>query len=403
MILPLGDAPNPRGVPVMTYALLAANVAVYVLISLPLSVTPPDPADPMLAEYVRVISRTLPQRVPVREIVSNLSAYDLFVFRYGFRPAAPQLAPLFYSLFLHAGFLHLFGNMLFLWIYGDNVEHRLRPLPYLCAYLGTGVAATLFHMLFASTSPLPVVGASGAISGVLGFYYVWFPRNQVRLLVLLFPFFMDVFYVNARLVLGMFLLLDNLLPFLVTRGTEGGGVAYGAHIGGFVAGLAIAWLMDRRELAGGRLDYEPAGETAEVAATPAAAIHAALAAGRFAEAGRIYFALDRHATRRVLAPDDSLALADWLHSHGHDDAALIVYRRHLRDYPHGPGTAEAHLGAGLIQLESFDQPTPAYQHLLEALQLNPSPAVAARARAALETIAARQKLQIGRPRGPRWR
>ena len=90
MILPLGDAPNPRGVPVITYGLLLANIAVYVLVTIPLSVTPPDPSDPLLPEYVRVISKRLPQRLPIEELMRQISAYDLFIFRYGFRPAAPR-------------------------------------------------------------------------------------------------------------------------------------------------------------------------------------------------------------------------------------------------------------------------------------------------------------------------
>ena len=88
MILPLGDSPNPRGVPLVTYALVLANVAVYVLISLPLSNLAVDPSDPTLHEYVRIVTRSLPQDVSPQEILANTSAYDLFVFRYGFRPAA---------------------------------------------------------------------------------------------------------------------------------------------------------------------------------------------------------------------------------------------------------------------------------------------------------------------------
>src|ERR1043166_6927863 len=111
MILPLGDAPNPRGVPVMTWALLLANVAVYLLITLPLRVSPADPSDPLLLEYVHTVARSLPRPMPATQIVRHTSAYDLFIFRYGFRPASPHLANLFYSLFLHAGLMHLFGNM----------------------------------------------------------------------------------------------------------------------------------------------------------------------------------------------------------------------------------------------------------------------------------------------------
>jgi membrane associated rhomboid family serine protease len=399
MILPLGDAPNPRGVPLVTYGLIAANVAVFLLVSLPLGGTAADPSDPLLREYVRVVGRNLPEHVSLRELVESVSAYDLFVFRYGFRPAAPRLSALFASLFLHAGFLHLFGNMLFLWIYGDNVEHRLGHLAYLLGYIGTGVAATVFHTVFSLGSELPVVGASGAISGVLGFYFLWFPRNRVRLLVLMFPFFMDVFLVPARLVLGMYLLIDNLLPFLVTRGIEGGGVAYGAHIGGFVAGLGAAWLMDRREVVARPREYRVERRRAEPVETLESAVRAALAEGRFRDAARLYFALDAAATRHLLSPEESLALGGWLHDNGHPEAALAVFRRHLRDYPRGPGLAEAHLGAGLVQLHDLREPTPAYQHFLDVLEAEPSPEVAAQARAALQAISGRQKFQIGRPRG----
>jgi len=249
MILPLGDAPNPRGIAVMTWALLLANIAVYIFVTFPLSFSPADPSDPLLPEYTRVVSRALPEGVAPEEIAAHVSAYDLFVFRYGFRPAKPHLANLFYSLFLHAGFAHLFGNMLFLWIYGDNVESRLGPLWYVLAYLGTGVAATLFHTIFDIDSGLPVVGASGAISGVLGLYFWWFPQNRVRLLVFMFPWFMNTISVSARLVLGMFLIVDNVLPFLLTRGIQSGGVAYGAHIGGFIAGLLLAMVMGRERTA----------------------------------------------------------------------------------------------------------------------------------------------------------
>ncbi|MCX6550957.1 MAG: rhomboid family intramembrane serine protease, partial [Acidobacteria bacterium] len=209
MILPLSDAPNPGGRPYITYLLIAANVAVYLLVSLPLSSQPPDPADPMLGAYIEVVRNQLPSDVPLRAILNSLSAYDLFVFSHGYKPIAPQVTDLFFSLFLHGGFLHLFGNMLFLWIYGDNVEYRLGSLGFLFWYLATGVAATLFFALFSPGSAVPLVGASGAISGVLGFYFLWFPRNTVRMFVFLFPFFMNVVSVPARLVLGIYLVVDN--------------------------------------------------------------------------------------------------------------------------------------------------------------------------------------------------
>ena len=243
MFLPIGDAPNPKGMPIVTYALIAANVAAFLLLNIPLGSRQADLNSPELREYVEVMARELQGRVDVREIVAQTSAYDLFSFEHGYRPAAPQLTDLVTCMFLHGGFMHLFGNMLFLWIYGDNVERRLGAIPYLLAYLVTGAAATLTHALVFSSSDVPLVGASGAISGILGFYFLWFPRNVVRMLAFLPPFLMQVFEIPARWVLGAYLVLDNLLPFL-TSGE--GGVAHGAHIGGFVAGALAAWVLDRR-------------------------------------------------------------------------------------------------------------------------------------------------------------
>src|SRR5690606_29843226 len=122
------------------------------------------------------------------------------------------------SMFMHGGFAHLAGNMLFLWIYGDNVEHRVGTLRFVGYYLVTGVAATLMHAMFFPTSGLPLVGASGAISGVLGFYYLWFPANRVHLL-LLFPFLLRV-TVPARTLLGLYIVVENIFPFILARGAS---------------------------------------------------------------------------------------------------------------------------------------------------------------------------------------
>jgi membrane associated rhomboid family serine protease len=396
LILPLSDAPNPGGRPYVTYGLIAANILVYVLVSLPLGAQPPDTSSDAFRAYVEVVREQLPPNVPLGAALANTSAYDLYVFEHGYKPAAPQLSDLLFSLFLHGGFLHLFGNMLFLWIYGDNVEYRLGRLLYLLAYLATGIAATLFFALFASDSTVPLVGASGAISGVLGFYFLWFPRNTVRMFVFLFPFFMNTIAVRARIVLGIYLLVDNVLPFLVSSG-GGGGVAHGAHIGGFAAGLAGAWLIDRGSLASRTADYPPA---AAVEDAPESALDAAIARGDLPQAASAYFSLPAGRDRKALHPDASLTLGDWLRENGHPDAALVVYRRHVRDYPADATAAAAHVGAGLVQLEQLGQVAPAYQHFLDALDMNPDAETAARARAALSQIAALQKYNIGgrRPR-----
>ena len=119
MFLPLGDEPNPRGIPYVNYALMAANVAVYLFVCLPLSFTAPDPQSPLLQEYLRAVTESLPPNVPLSDVLPQVTVYDLVVFSYGFRTAEPSLLTLFTAMFLHGGFMHLFGNMLFLWIYGE--------------------------------------------------------------------------------------------------------------------------------------------------------------------------------------------------------------------------------------------------------------------------------------------
>lgn len=391
MILPIGDFPNARGhVPVVTYLLIVANVAVYLFLSAPLSMERAQNG-PLFAEYVRVMARHATNATELRALTQGLTAYDLYVFANGFRPAAPSLRDLFFSMFLHGGFLHLAGNMLFLWIYGDNVEHRLGSLRYLLAYLGCGVAATAFHMLSAPGSEVPMVGASGAISGVLGFYFVFFPRNQVRLLWLLPPFLMQVFEVPARLVLGIYLVLENVLPYVLTPSATG--VAHGAHIGGFVAGLGVALLMRRRGVVATPREFAPRGDRDAVGGSD---VGRALADGRLEDAARAYFSRGARDGERVLSPDQAVALASWLRGAGHDDAALVVLRRALRGHPDDPAIAGAHLLAGQILLDDEDQAASGYPHFLAVLDLAPEEsALADAARAGLAAIEARQKRRIG--------
>ena len=393
MFLPLGDEPNPRGTPVVTWTLIGVNVAVFLLVTVPLSRVAPALDDPALFDYVRALGPRISSRAALETLLQQVSAYDLVVFAHGFRPADPSVPALVSSMFLHGGFMHLAGNMLFLWIYGDNVEHRLGRWRYLAAYLGAGVLATLSHAVLNLDSALPMVGASGAISGVLGLYFIWFPRNRVRLWIMLFPFFMNVVHAPARLVLGVYLVVDNVLPLLATRAAGGGGVAYGAHIGGFVGGLAYAWWSARREVRARPAEYTAAAAAAPdppvVDSDPSSTrgIRLLIAAGEHEAAAAAYFRLSPARTVRLLMPRDSLEFARWLANHDHSDAALVVYQRHLRDYPLGPYLAEAHLGAGLVQLYARNQPTAAWQHLMAVLDTDPHPDTEAYARRALADIA----------------
>ncbi|NPA24425.1 MAG: rhomboid family intramembrane serine protease [Deltaproteobacteria bacterium] len=194
MLLPIGDTPNPENyTPWANWLLIGINVAVYVLITWPLSHRGVNPNDPALYEYLKVMAPHLPRGISLPQLLQHIDAYSLYVFEHGYKAGAPQISDLFYSLFLHGGFMHLFGNMLFLWIYGDNVEHRLGHIPYLIVYIACGVCATLFFALFTSQSMTPLVGASGAISGVLGLYYVFFPRNQIKLFFFFLSFFHGCF------------------------------------------------------------------------------------------------------------------------------------------------------------------------------------------------------------------
>jgi len=152
----------------------------------------------------------------------------------------PIWLTLFTSIFMHGGWLHLGGNMLFLWIFGDNVEHRIGHVLYLVFYLVAGVIASFAQILVNTDSVIPTLGASGAISGVLGAYLVMFPTNRVT--VFLFRFLVPVPAIVAIGLWAVLQFINGLGAFAVTEET-GGGVAYTAHIGGFLAGVAAGLLF----------------------------------------------------------------------------------------------------------------------------------------------------------------
>ncbi len=383
MFLPTGDTPNPRGfTPYINYFWIGLNVSIYLLVTVPLSAQAANPHDPLLPEYLRALRDSLPQGGIIRLNLEEISAYDLFVFAHGFKPGAAEISDLFCSMFLHANFLHLAGNMLFLWIYGDNVEHRLGRAGYAMAYLTTGVAATMFFALFAGDSRIPLVGASGAISGVLGFYFFLFPRNRVKVFVAIWPFFFDFILLPARWVLGLYLLVDNLLPFLLQASSP---VAYGAHIGGFGAGAAMAYLG---EAWGWQWPWSGAWRSAF--AFRRSRIN------RDASAENLTMALDNGDRETALAlvgdlaPDDFydlsiqqlVLLADWLAEVGHLAAAGRLVRFALSRSPHSQETAALHLRLGLIRLRQ-GQYASAYQHLLDVFDYDPDPQTASQARAVL--------------------
>jgi membrane associated rhomboid family serine protease len=176
---------------------------------------------------------------------------EAFFMQYGAVPAniseLRNLSSILTSMFLHGGWWHLIGNMLFLFVFGDNIEDAMGHISYLLFYLLTGIAAALAQVFLDPTSTIPMVGASGAISGVLGAYIVLFPHGNVRALVF-FGYFGQVVLVPAWVMLGLWFVLQ-LVSGVASLGvaSDVGGVAFWAHVGGFVAGAVLVWLFRDQE------------------------------------------------------------------------------------------------------------------------------------------------------------
>ncbi|HLA22005.1 MAG TPA: rhomboid family intramembrane serine protease, partial [Nitrosopumilaceae archaeon] len=152
------------------------------------------------------------------------------------------IAPLFSSMFLHAGIMHIGGNMLFLYIFGDNIEYKFGRGKYLLLYLFWGLVAGFAHIMSDPTSEIPAIGASGAISGVLGAYLILFPHAKI-MTMMFFGFFMRMIHISAKWYLPFWFIFQNVLPVLI--GSSGSGVAFLAHIGGFLIGLLTGYIYKK--------------------------------------------------------------------------------------------------------------------------------------------------------------
>ena len=366
MFFPISDSPNPKGIPWATWSIIALNIIAFLVINLPLGSQPADVNDPAYREYMEFLSQLVSSPDELAQAAQQISAYDLFVFEHGYRPAQGSVMDLVFSMFLHGGLMHLFGNMLFLFIYGNNVERRLGIVWFVVWYVLTGAAATMFHAAFFSSSDIPLVGASGAISGVLGFYFIWFPKNAVRVLVFLPPFFARTFEIAARIVLLVYLFLDNVVPFIFSGG---GGVAHGAHIGGFLAGAAAAFVMNWRGVAGKPKDIGPPKKYP----VDRRAFRETLSLGDFEDAASDYFALPAAEARDALSPGEAVTLARELRQNGQSEAALVLLQRTIRRAPKAAGIGEAYALAGFILLDDQHDLTAAYQYLVTALQQGATP------------------------------
>lgn len=206
-MFPIGDDnTSRRTVPLVTYALIALNVLFFLV---------------------------------------ELSGGDAFIMKWAFVPSRFLANPgadfltLFTSMFMHAGWVHLGGNMLYLWIFGDNVEDRFGHIKFAIFYLLCGLAATFAQLAFSVRSKVPNLGASGAIAGVLGAYILLFPQGKIRVLQ-----GQQVVQVPALIVIGLWIVLQFFSGIGSIAGTAGtGGVAYMAHIGGFIAGFVLTFLF----------------------------------------------------------------------------------------------------------------------------------------------------------------
>lgn len=183
----------------------------------------------------------------------ELSGGDVFIEKWAFVPSRFLANPIgdsvtiLTSMFMHGGWAHLAGNMLYLWIFGDNVEDRFGHIKFLVFYLVCGVAATFAQLAFSTTSNIPNLGASGAIAGVLAAYILMFPQGKVKVLM-----GRGVIPVPALVVIGLWFVLQLFSGIgSISGSAQEGGVAYMAHVGGFIAGLVLTLLLKRGQAASG--------------------------------------------------------------------------------------------------------------------------------------------------------
>ena len=212
-MFPISDVIPSRTVPFVTVGLIIANALVFLYM-----ITLPD------------------------------ATLERFVATYAVVPAWFSVPTLFTSQFLHAGWMHIIGNMLYLWIFGDNVEDRLGHFRYLLFYIGAGALAAILQVLFNPFSAVPMLGASGAIAGVMGAYFVLYPQSRVLTAVFIVIFF-DVIEIPAVFFLGIWFLMQLLsgVGSLGVTNAASGGTAFWAHVGGFVAGVIVGLVLRARD------------------------------------------------------------------------------------------------------------------------------------------------------------
>jgi len=228
-VIPLRDENPTRTVPYVVYVFIIINILVFIYNG----ELDPGVRNPLGGLELTPVELTTGRDVPPPT------------------PVSPWVT-IFTSMFMHANLLHIGGNMLYLWIFGNNIEDTLGHFRFTLFYLLAGAAAALAQVVTDPHSTVPMVGASGAIAGVLGAYLVLFPRARIITLLFLF-IFIQIVALPASIVLGFWILLQVVNSLVFASGmTPGGGVAYAAHIGGFLAGVIMISILGGRRLIGNR-------------------------------------------------------------------------------------------------------------------------------------------------------
>lgn len=220
-MLPLRDSTRSHSFPYVTVILIIINIYIY----FQQAISSQGELVLFISEYALIPSRFVEQL----QDFSPLSLFHL---------------PLITSFFLHGGWFHLLFNMLYLWIFGDNIEDRLGHFRFLLFYLLAGIAGNLGHVLINPSSPIPLVGASGAIAGVLGAYVITFPRSRITSLI--FIFFIIMIREIPAIYFLLFWFFMQLLNGVTSLGIMGNSVAWWAHIGGFLAGMVLMILLRKK-------------------------------------------------------------------------------------------------------------------------------------------------------------
>ena len=221
-MIPIKDENPKKNVPFINFIFIIANIVVYVY-------------QPASEQMIRSFYNTY-------GLIPNNFMQAL---QGDWQQSLSILQPLFTSLFVHGGFMHLAGNMLFLWVFGDNIEYAVGHINYIFFYIFCGIAATLTQVFIEPNSIIPIVGASGAISGVMGAYVLKYPKNQVTTIFIIF-IFIKIIKMPAIYLLGFWFLFQVLQGYFSLGQETLGGVAWFAHIGGFLSGIIFVNIFKKR-------------------------------------------------------------------------------------------------------------------------------------------------------------